>query len=167
MEGVRPTVLAPNREAVDDYFSSVWRIVHTLTAAVLSLDDVYGVEKFSSYLESEEARLGKNLRDVNYVLDGVDTLTLITGGGRIEKVRINYCIGLHLVLISALKTLFPLLYLLMKRHYEIMRIMRTKVVNVRELSEGGDGISYVSWAIEDRVEDLISVSVSSSWCPPY
>jgi hypothetical protein len=101
MEGVRTTVLAPNREAVDDYFSSVWRTVHTLTAAVLSLDDVYGVEKFTSYLKSEEVRLEKTLQDVNYVLDGVDTLTLITGRGRIEKVRINHYVGLHLVLISA------------------------------------------------------------------
>jgi hypothetical protein len=100
MEGVRTTVLAPNQEAVDEYFSTVWEPVHTLTAAVIPLDNFYGVEKFTSYFESEEARLGKNLRDVDYVVDEVDTLTLITGGGRIEKVRINHCIGLHLILIQ-------------------------------------------------------------------
>jgi hypothetical protein len=60
-----------------------------------------------------------------------------------------------------LKTLFPLLYLLMKRHYEIMRIMRTKVVNARELSEGRDGILCVYRAVTDRIEELTSVSILS------
>ena len=167
MEGVRTTVLPLNQEAVDDYFSSVWEPVHTLTAAALPLDDVYSVEKFTLYLESEEARLIKYLRRVNYVIDGVDTLTLITGRGRIEKVRINLCIGHHLELILVLKTLFPLLYLLMKRHYEIMRLMRTKVVDARELSEGREGILCVYRAVTYRIEDLTSMSISSSSAACY
>jgi hypothetical protein len=61
-----------------------------------------------------------------------------------------------------LKTLFPLLYLLMKRHYEIMRIMRTKVVNARELSEGRDGILCVYRAVTYRIEELTSVLILSS-----
>jgi len=161
MEGVRTTVLPLNQEAVDDYFSSVWEPVHTLTAAA-PLDDVYGVEKFTSYLESEEARLIKYLRGVDYVIDGVDTLTMITGRDRIEKVRMNLCIGHHLELILVLKTLFPLLYLLMKRHYEIMRIMRTTVVNARELSEGREGILCACRAVTYRIEELTSVSISFS-----
>jgi hypothetical protein len=92
MEGVRTTVLPPNREAVDLYFKWVWAPVHTLTAAVLSLSSgIDDSEKFKSYLEAEEARLGKNLDAVNYVIDGIDTLTLITGVGRIEKVSIRQC----------------------------------------------------------------------------
>jgi hypothetical protein len=47
-----------------------------------------GPERFKSYLEAEEARLGNNLRAVDYVIDGIDTLPLIAGVGRIEKVRI-------------------------------------------------------------------------------
>ena len=96
MEGVRSMVLPPNREAVDRYFQYVWKDVHTLTAAVLSqyswVDDP---KRFKSYLEAEEARLGNNLRGVDYVIDGVDTLPLITGVGHIEKVRIYQC-PLHL-----------------------------------------------------------------------
>jgi hypothetical protein len=42
--------------------------------------------RFKSYLEAEEARLSTNLKAVDYVIDGTDTLTLITGVGRIEKV---------------------------------------------------------------------------------
>jgi hypothetical protein len=89
MEGVRTTVLPPNRAAVDSYFDYVWEEVHTLTAAASSLssgpDDA---EKFKLHLEAEKARLEKNLRAVDYVIDGIDTLNLITGGGRIEKVGI-------------------------------------------------------------------------------
>jgi hypothetical protein len=49
----------------------------------------------------------------------------------------------------------------MKRHYEIMRIMRTKILSMRELQEGVQGILYIQGAISYRVKDLISVSVSS------
>jgi hypothetical protein len=51
----------------------------------------------------------------------------------------------------------------MKRHYEIMRIMRTKVVKFRELYEGADGILYVQDAIQYRVKNLASASVLSTY----
>lgn len=89
MDGVRTTLLPPNRKLVDRYFAVVWQIVHTLSTAALSLDSVLPDSgKFKLYLEAEETRLETNLRAVNYVIDGIDTLTLITGGGRIEKVGI-------------------------------------------------------------------------------
>ena len=93
MEGVRSVVLPPNQAAVDRYFACVYITVHTLTAAVLSQDYSQNSgsddsKRFNSYLEAEEARLENNLRAVDYVIDGTDTLPLITGVGRIEKVRI-------------------------------------------------------------------------------
>ena len=89
MEGVRAEVLPPNRKSVDDYFRFVWECVHTLTAAVTPLQPDSGPssgDKFQPYLEAEEARLGTNLKAVDYTIDGIDTLTLITGVGRVEKV---------------------------------------------------------------------------------
>jgi hypothetical protein len=87
MEGVRSEVLPLNLQPIVKYFTYVWEAVHTLIAPALSLqpsqDDP---EKFKSYIEAEEARLGNNLRAVDYIIDGTDTLTLITGVGRIEKV---------------------------------------------------------------------------------
>jgi len=75
------------------YCEGVWQFVHTLTASVLSLDSsMTDPGKFKFHLEGEETRLGKNLRAVNYVIDGTDTLALIAGGGRIEKVRIGNAI---------------------------------------------------------------------------
>jgi hypothetical protein len=61
-----------------------------------------------------------------------------------------------------LQTVFPLLFVVMKRHYEIMRVMRTKIVNIRELSEGNDGIEYIVDAMDLRAHDLTGVSISSS-----
>ena len=87
MEGVRSHVLPPNRGAIDDYFTSIWEPIHTLTAAVISLQPgPNNPDKFKSYLEVEENWLASNLRAVDYIIDGTDTLTLITGVGRIEKV---------------------------------------------------------------------------------
>ena len=87
MEGIRAEVLPPNRELVDQYFTDVWKRVHRLTDAAPSpLYLSFDPEKFKSYLEVEEARLSTNLKAVNNFIDGTDTLSLITGVGRIEKV---------------------------------------------------------------------------------
>jgi hypothetical protein len=49
----------------------------------------------------------------------------------------------------------------MKRHYEIMRIMRANVVDSRELWNSVESILYLHDAIRYRVDDLASMSVSS------
>jgi hypothetical protein len=49
----------------------------------------------------------------------------------------------------------------MKRHYEIMRAMRTKILSMRELVEGAQGIMYIHSAIVYRVQDLKRVSILS------
>jgi hypothetical protein len=87
MEGVRAEVLPPNREIIDHYFTRTWREVCTLIDAVPSpLSLSLNPEIFKPYIEAEEARLSANLKAVNYIIDGSDTLSLVTGVGRIEKV---------------------------------------------------------------------------------
>jgi hypothetical protein len=91
MEGTRVEVLPPNRKFFDNYFTFAWKIVHTLTAAVTPLkpelaSGTNNLERFKTYLEEEETRLSTRLKAVDYNIDGTDTLTLITGAGRIEKV---------------------------------------------------------------------------------
>jgi len=87
MEGIRTEVLPANRGLIDLYFTFGWKQVHKLTAAVPSpLYFTFDPEKFKSYLEAEETRLSANLKAVKYIIDGTDTLSLITGVGRIEKV---------------------------------------------------------------------------------
>ena len=50
----------------------------------------------------------------------------------------------------------------MKRHYEIMRIMRAKVVDSRELWNSVESVLYLRDAIRYRVDDLASMFPSSS-----
>jgi len=163
MDGVRTEVLPLNQQAITAYFAYNWVPVHTLIAPLLSLrpelDDLEKF-KFTPYLKAEEARLENNLRAVDYVIDGTDTLTLITGMGRIEKVSTwRYQDPL---LNNLLQTVFPLLYLLMKRHFEITRIMRTKVLDSRELSDARKSMYHVRSAINYRADDLTSKSISLS-----
>jgi hypothetical protein len=49
----------------------------------------------------------------------------------------------------------------MKRHYAVMRIMRTKILSMRELQEGMQSILYIYVAVMYRVHDLQRASVLS------
>ena len=58
----------------------------------------------------------------------------------------------------------------MKRHYEVMRTMRTTVLDSCELRSAGESLSYANEAIRYRMTDLTSkasnplaVSVSLTW----
>jgi hypothetical protein len=48
----------------------------------------------------------------------------------------------------------------MKRHYEIMRAMRTKVLDSRELGSGVESFGNVNDVIRWRMNDLTSASPS-------
>ena len=87
MLSVRPHLHPANRVGVYSYFYGVLKGVTTLTASV---DDTYQTrslwKRFKSYVDGEESRLEQKLKDVHYNIDALDTLSLITGPGRIEKV---------------------------------------------------------------------------------
>jgi len=158
MEDIRTEVLPANRELIDYYFTYVWKQVQKLTAAApLPIYFPFGSEKFKSYIEAEETRLSANLKAVKYIIDGPDTLSLITGVGRIEKVGTWYCTQNCPWLTLMAQTVFPLLYLLMKRHFEIMQIMRTKIPQPREIWDSMDSISRVHDAVNYRVYELTSI----------
>jgi hypothetical protein len=63
---------------------------------------------------------------------------------------------------GVLQTVFPLIYLLLKRHYEIMRAMRTKVLDSRELGSGVESFGNVNDVIRWRMNDLTSASLKVS-----
>jgi hypothetical protein len=74
-------------DSISYYLEYAWRSVHTLVAPVYQLQpEPNDPGNFKSYLEEEEARLGNRLKGVHFIIDGPDTLTLVTGPGRIEKV---------------------------------------------------------------------------------
>ncbi|TFK85020.1 hypothetical protein K466DRAFT_647032 [Polyporus arcularius HHB13444] len=125
------------RNSVDTYLHTVWTGISELTS---SIDPYYAPEslreKFQSYVDDEESRLREGLEAVRYDIDAMDTLVLVTGPGRIEKY------------------VFPMLYLLLKKDYEVMRLARTKVINKDELWDAADTIEWVFQAVNFRYKDL-------------
>ena len=88
MFAVKPHVLPANRRSVELYLDQIWSPITALTTGFRRADrnDVLE-ERFQSYVLAEEDRLRDALERVRYDIDAPDTLQLITGPGRIEKVR--------------------------------------------------------------------------------
>ncbi|KAI8969692.1 hypothetical protein BD414DRAFT_518441 [Trametes punicea] len=137
MFSLKAHVLPANRRAVERYLDRVWSPITELTTAFRRAErnDVVE-ERFRSYVSAEEDRLRTALESVRYDIDAADTLQLVTGPGRIEKF------------------LFPLLYLLLKRDYEIMRLARTVVIHKDELWDSTDTLKWVLRAVKDRYTNL-------------
>ncbi|KAI0320386.1 hypothetical protein OF83DRAFT_592964 [Amylostereum chailletii] len=139
MEGLLPHILPANREAVDDYHIYVWDAIHTFTAPLVNQTTLVSLDKFRAYLDIEQKRLQENLQSSKFVIDNVDMVSIITGPGRIEK------------------TLMPLLYLMVDRHYQIMRMSTKKVVAPGELFSSVESILYVKDAVRMRFHTLKNI----------
>ncbi|GLB44990.1 hypothetical protein LshimejAT787_1900680 [Lyophyllum shimeji] len=131
--------------AVDEYLfhSSFWRIelllrsTRSVGSKVLSDPDL--AKTTESYETTEEERLDANLRDVNYELDTPDTVSLITGAGRIERY------------------VFPLIYLLLRRHLLVMRLACKHVVDTEEFVSLNDSLVSILLAIDHRIQNLEAI----------
>ena len=80
-------VLPVNRVEMDKYLSLTWPLATEFTSGLRRApmsDDL--LSWFQTHVESEEKRLRDNLEIFKYIIDAEDTLELITGPGRIEKV---------------------------------------------------------------------------------
>ncbi|CAK5278366.1 unnamed protein product [Mycena citricolor] len=87
-------------------------------------------------------------------IDARDTLDLITGRGRIEKVCqavINF--GRDCMF----QFFFPLLYLLLERHFEVLRVCQKTPVHQDELSDAADTILRVFDAAKTRLVELQTI----------
>jgi hypothetical protein len=85
-------VLHTNRVVVDAYLSDpVFLKLDLLIRSVVPTinHDTELERRMSSYVEQEEHRMEQNLKDVEFDIDDQNTLSLITGPGRIERVREN------------------------------------------------------------------------------
>lgn len=87
MFALLPRILPANLPAVHDYIESVYRPIMTLIVSVnvVPIDGALHT-RFKSYMEAEEMRLKRNLEAVKFDIDALDTLSLVTGPGSIEKV---------------------------------------------------------------------------------
>ncbi|RPD59328.1 hypothetical protein L226DRAFT_314748 [Lentinus tigrinus ALCF2SS1-7] len=137
MFSLKALVLPANRNSIEQYLNAVWTLVASLTEAFRRIaKDESLMGKFESYVKSEEARLQRNLEDARYDFDARDAVDIVRGPGTIEK---------HVL---------PLLYLLLARHFEIMRLALTRVLNVDEMYDAYTTIAWVMKSIDDRCRDL-------------
>jgi hypothetical protein len=91
MFALRTRVLPANRTAVNSYLETIYQGVTSLESGLAPCYVNEALqEKFSSYVEAEEERLRGNLEAVDYDLDAANTLTLVTGQGRIERVMLHF-----------------------------------------------------------------------------
>ncbi|KAF7297297.1 hypothetical protein MIND_00962900 [Mycena indigotica] len=139
MFALRTLVLPANRASINSYLEEIYQGVTTLESGLQPCYVNEALqEKFALYVDAEEARLRGNLEAVDYDLDAANTLTLVTGDGRIERF------------------IMPMLYLLLKRDFEIFRICQKKVIHPDELWDSADTIGWVLSAARERVELLDS-----------
>ncbi|KAF8486675.1 hypothetical protein JB92DRAFT_3101334 [Gautieria morchelliformis] len=140
MFAVLPTVRMENRNAVNDYFEKNYMVVFTIINSIDNSPSSDALRsRFQSYVDSEEERLRVNLHEIGYDIDDMETLALVTGPGRIEKF------------------VLPVLYLLLKRHFEIFRIAKLRILHPDELWDAADTVMWVFKAVVERFNVLESV----------
>jgi hypothetical protein len=146
-------VLPENRKQVNEYITYAWT---EATTFVRSFRWEKGTEdlkaKFRSHVDAEEARLQKNLEDIKYDIDSDDVVRLISGNGRIETVWLRLLYAS--TKLTPEQTLFPMLYLVLKRDLQKISLARKHVLADSELPEALDTILYITDATMYRIADL-------------
>ena len=104
MFAIKSLVLPANRRFVERYLDSVWSLITELTNGFRRAEWNDAMrEKFQSYVVEEENKMRERLETIRYDIDAADTLVLVTGPGRIEKVLLfteslamtHYCYSLE------------------------------------------------------------------------
>jgi len=132
MFSLLPRVRAENKAEITSYLLEMNEYIMTIVDAVNdAADDPMLRSRFQNYVESEEERLRSNLEAIKYDIDATETVPLITGPGRIEKVRIT--VILCFLLTSLAQYILPLLYLIIKRHFEIFRVAQKRILHPDEV----------------------------------
>ncbi len=117
------------------------------------------LDRFRGYAAQEEQRLREGLETAKYDLDALDTLALINGPRGLERVSAfpPSVIVLEEVLTFIWQNLFIILYLLLRRHYDIMTIGKRVILHSEELSDAAGAIQLVKDAFDYRAQDLIGM----------
>ncbi|RDX45005.1 hypothetical protein OH76DRAFT_1457767 [Lentinus brumalis] len=137
MFAIKSDVLPANRRFVDYYLDSVWSWITELTTGFRRAEwsDTMR-DRFQSYVLEEEVKMRRKLELVRHDIDAADTLLLVIGTGRVEK---------HL---------FVLLYLLLERDFDIIRLARSTILHKDELWDSANTLEWVYRAVNDRHRDL-------------
>lgn len=156
------------RGAAASYLSTVTSLVQTMTDNFREDTQLHRVSRhFQEYITQEEARISKGLQTAKYDLDALDTLALISGSRwGLERVSTPFPrLGLRKhppSLTAPRQSLFLIIYLLLRRHYDIMRLAQTVILHPDELSDAAATITLVQDAFNYRVQ-VVTGSYSSSF----
>lgn len=103
--------------------------------------------------KAQEDDLEAKLNTVKYGIDSTDAIKLF-GSGRIENVcyQFSACVDCsHQLLVQFL---LPLLYLVLKRHLQIMKLASTVILVERELQFATQSIQNIFGGVDLRVKQL-------------
>ncbi|KZV91703.1 hypothetical protein EXIGLDRAFT_719097 [Exidia glandulosa HHB12029] len=133
-------VLPCNRARVQKYISSPrLAVVDHLVRSILQLDvenDPDLSSHFSDYVAWEERRLEENLVRFQWHVDASNTLSVITGGGRIERY------------------ILPIIRLVLRRHAQIIQLACKYPLNDFELYTAENTIDTLSDSVCNRLATL-------------
>ena len=89
MHAMRSSILPENRYWVDYYLSKVWPTIVDLSEGLQESELPEELhDRFLPFMEHEETRIRRNLQDIRFDIDALDTVYVVAGQGRIEKVII-------------------------------------------------------------------------------
>ncbi|KAK7683623.1 hypothetical protein QCA50_013461 [Cerrena zonata] len=86
MYALRPRILPGNRYDIDYYLSKVWPTIVDISSGLQASELPEELhEKFLPYMEYEEARIKRNLQDIRFDIDALDTVYVVAGHGRLKR----------------------------------------------------------------------------------
>ncbi|KAF5346696.1 hypothetical protein D9756_010366 [Leucocoprinus leucothites] len=144
MDRLHHDILADNKRLTDLYLLDSILAIHLVLKStnVGRGHDFITPELISitrEYTTVEEERLRLNLESIGYDLDTPGTVTLITGPGRIERY------------------LFPLLFLVLKRHLEAFYYARKHIVSDDEFSRMTTSLNSIFDVVGQRIDSLRAI----------
>ncbi|KAK7062915.1 hypothetical protein VNI00_000413 [Paramarasmius palmivorus] len=137
--------LPENRQALDQYLSDqTFGRIELLLRSTRSLNHPISADRCLSqateaYTRLEEERLEEALSRMAYEIDTPEVVSLITGPGRIERF------------------IFPLLYLLMKRHIAVITMTKEHVLHSEEFGAMTTTLASIFEVLDDRIDGLASL----------
>ena len=98
MFSLLPLVLHENRKWLDGYLAEIWRPLADLTEGIQgpqtpNQNEV--VDQIAPYIEFEEQRIRRNLEILQYTIDALDTVHVVTGSVRMENVSTSFPLNFH------------------------------------------------------------------------
>ncbi|RDX49204.1 hypothetical protein OH76DRAFT_1351074 [Lentinus brumalis] len=132
-EGIRHA----NRSKVRWYLEAVKPLVDEMTSSFQgNTERLSLLPRFQAHIQREETRVSKHLETARYDLDAPDTLAFINGRRGLER------------------NIFTLLYLLLVRHYNIMKMGQKCIIHPDKLLDAESSIQMVKDVYELRRQSL-------------